>query len=156
MKKILFFAAMFIVALCSTTLMSCGGDDVDDPDEKNYSYIIDIELGKDVMNLYENVMITIETPDAPPVTLPLTENTYKTRGLTSKLGTISVTLSGTLRSDVDDEKDYNIGISEYITLGSETDSNTHLATIMGVYLKEKHQQLSSVPGMKYSHNFVRK
>lgn len=151
MKKILFFATMFVVALCSAALVSCGDDD--EEETKGYPYSVEFELTADVMKAYDNIMVTVQTPDGPAASSKLSGTKYTTSGVTSKRGTIKVTVSGNVRADIDNDASFNIGIDEKVRVPGHLDLNTFTKIYKGAALKADYSQLADYPSMTHSLDF---
>lgn len=157
MKKILFFAAMFVVALCSTALISCGNDSrVDDPKEEekphNYGFNLNAKLADDILKVYKDVTVTIEIPGEEPQTIAVTKSEISATGKGQKGGTVKVTFNGTLRTDiVEDATDYNTSVTIYVSYGGNSTTKELTSSSFGSQLKEHYTQLSNILGMKFTY-----
>ena len=150
MKKILFFAMMLVVALCSTTLISCG-DEEDDP--TGFPYSVDIELTSDVFNAYEDLTVTVQAPGTPEITKYFTTTKCSVSGACSKRGQVKVTVNGKVRANVDDETLYVIGIEEIISVSGHVDFHNFEKSYKGIALKTDFPQLSDLSAMSNSVDF---
>lgn len=152
MKKILFFATMFVVVLCSTALISCSKDDPKE-DDKGYPYSIELQLTPDVLAAYEDVTITVQIPGGPETTTKMVGRTYTASGVAPQYGVVNITFNGKLRADIEDDRMYTLGFYSIIKMGTRTDINELLRDRKGSALKENNQELSTFPTMSYSHDF---
>ena len=146
MKKILFFAVMFCVALSSAMLVSCGGDDdIDEPKGDNM-FKCSIKFTDDLLDLYKDVSVVFKFQDGTEFSGNVTANTVTVEHKMDKTQDVVVIIDGTLIEDkVDEAKAYNVRATiagVYNDMTSATIAG--FASVQGKAIKDKAHKLSDM------------
>lgn len=159
MKKILFFAAMFVAVVCSTALMSCSSDDDDDVKkpvpvpEFEFYYDITVELQNDVLSLYNDVTITYEFADGEVITESVTQATNKLKHHPQKSGRVKISINGKLNtSAVDESKSYSIGVGYSVNTIGNSEEYFEKSEPTGKEVLEYVKNLKDLPCMSRTFN----
>lgn len=151
MKKILFFAVMFCVALSTTMLVSCGGDDDEDEPKGDNTFRCTVQFSDDLLNLYKDVSVVFKFEDGTEISGDVAGKIVTFERKLTKTEDVVVLMEGTLREDVvEDAKSYTIVAQIVGKLNNITCQRTggFTTTIAGTALKAKAQKMSGLPGIR--------
>lgn len=156
MKKILFFATMFIVALCATSLVSCGSNNDDEkPGTNSFVYTLQVTLTDDVAYLYSGITANITYPDGVTHQVKVTSPIITDRCESDVHGNVTIQIEGDLKADaIDDTKSYTVGISHLGKCNKSVDTSNFSSKKLGNVIREKYAKLSSLGGAKHTYTFV--
>ncbi len=151
MKKILFFAVMFCVALSTAMLVSCGGDDDEDEPTPVAPNIFksSITIPQDVLDIYKDIKVTYTFADGTQETEDVTNVKITKECKLKEVSDVVVSFTGTLRSDVvEDDKSYSMTIIYSGSLDNYSLNSMFGTTKLGKLLKDKYQNLGDNAGFK--------
>lgn len=149
MKKILFFAVMFCVALSTSVLVSCGDDDDSGSSGKGVVFNSKIYVSDELLNIYQNIKVTYTFADGIKVTEDVKSIPITYQRELKERGDVEVSFSGTLREEaVEDNKMYDMSVQYVGTIGGMAKSETFGGSKAGSVLKEKYKDLSSNSAFK--------